>query len=275
MSVNGRILSIEDWPPIDQQMWQRAIQNGGLLDEVGPLAHMAEPTRDMIKAGYGKWLAWLTEVQPASLSAHPADRIDLETFVGFIDSTTHLSPHTQHFYADTTLRLLSLCFPDHAWDPFKRIVRCLQRLAKEHVSHRKDGRILSGVRASMWDTRLERGAERLRQTMCGIWPELQDVKISHAWYGFTGFSFNHMPQVGEHDGIFYAMGFSGSGTVMAPYLGAKVAYRALGDPRGETAYANTLFKKHFLHQFEKPHFLKAADVYYRHWVDRVENWQAR
>ncbi|MHA7827245.1 MAG: NAD(P)/FAD-dependent oxidoreductase [Roseovarius sp.] len=136
-------------------------------------------------------------------------------------------------------------------------------------------RVLFGGRASMWDTRLEGGAERLRQTMCGIWPELQDVKISHAWYGFTGFSFNHMPQVGEHDGIFYAMGFSGSGTVMAPYLGAKVAYRALGDPRGETAYANTLFKKYFLHQFEKPHFLKAADVYYRHWVDRVENWQAR
>ena len=130
-------------------------------------------------------------------------------------------------------------------------------------------------RASMWDTRLERGAERLRQTMCGIWPELNDVKISHAWYGFTGFSFNHMPQVGERDGIFYAMGFSGSGTVMAPYLGAKAAYQAMGDPRGETAYANTLFKKHFLHQFEKPHFLRAADVYYRHWVDRVENWQAR
>ena|SRR6056297_326438 len=160
MSVNGRILSIEDWPPIDQQMWQRAIQNGGLLDEVGPLAHMAEPTRDMIKAGYGKWLAWLTEVQPASLSAHPADRIDLETFVGFIDSTTHLSPHTQHFYADTTLRLLSLCFPDHAWDPFKRIVRCLQRLAKNHVSHRKDGRILSGAHVLAKAQELESSANQ-------------------------------------------------------------------------------------------------------------------
>ena len=27
------------------------------------------------------------------------------------------------------------------------------------------------------------------------------------------------------------------GSVMAPYLGAKAALRALGDPRGETAYA--------------------------------------
>ena len=144
MSVNGRLLPIEDWPPSDKEMWQRAIQNGGLFDDVGPLAHMAAPTRGMIKAGYGKWLAWLTEIQPALLSAHPADRLDLETFAGFIEANVHLSPHTQHFYADTTLRLLSLCFPDRGWGPYKRIVRRLQQQAKAYVSHRKDGRILSG-----------------------------------------------------------------------------------------------------------------------------------
>ncbi|SHL61779.1 Glycine/D-amino acid oxidase [Roseovarius litoreus] len=136
-------------------------------------------------------------------------------------------------------------------------------------------RVLFGGRASMRDLPIKTAAERLHETMSGIWPELRDTKISHAWYGFTGYSFNHMPQVGEQNGIFYAMGYSGSGTVMAPYLGAKAAYLAMGDARAETAYANTLFKKHFLHQFQKPHFLKAADLYYRHWVDRVENWQAR
>jgi len=30
-----------------------------------------------------------------------------------------------------------------------------------------------------------------------------------------------------------------------------------------------------LHPFETPHFLKAADIYYRNWVDRMENRAAR
>ena len=145
MNANCRILPIEEWPPSDQQMWQRAIQNGGLFDDVGPLAHMAEPTHGMIKAGYGKWLAWLIEARAASLAVHPAERLDIETFVSFLDSNAHLSPQTQHFYAETTLRLLSRCYPDREWDPIKRAVLLLQRLAREHVSRRKDGRILSGA----------------------------------------------------------------------------------------------------------------------------------
>ncbi|MDW3117048.1 MAG: FAD-binding oxidoreductase [Roseovarius pacificus] len=136
-------------------------------------------------------------------------------------------------------------------------------------------RVLFGGRAAMVEVPPDRAAERLRQTMCEIWPELRDAKISHSWQGFTGFSFNHMPKVGERDGVHYAMGFSGSGTVMAPYLGAKVAYKALGDARGETAYADTTLKRHVLHPFRKPHFLKAADVYYREWVDRRETRQGR
>ena len=84
-----------------------------------------------------------------------------------------------------------------------------------------------------------------------------------------------MPHVGLHDGVHYAMGFSGSGTVMAPYLGAKAAYRALGDPRGETAYADTHFKPHWLHPGGTPHFLQAANLWYRSYVDWAENRTAR
>ena len=51
--------------------------------------------------------------------------------------------------------------------------------------------------------------------------------------------------------------------------------RAMGDARGETAYAETVLRRHVLHPFAKPHFLKAAEFWYRRVVDRVENWQAR
>ena len=136
-------------------------------------------------------------------------------------------------------------------------------------------RILYGGRSSMRDVPLDVAAERLRQTMVEVWPELSDAKLSHAWTGNTGFSFGQMPHVGERNGVCFAMGYSGSGTVMAPYLGAKAGYLAVGDARAKTAYQHTYFSRHFLHPFEKPHFLKAADIWYRQWVDRWENWQAR
>lgn len=136
-------------------------------------------------------------------------------------------------------------------------------------------RVLWGGRASMRDIPAKQAAKRLRDTMVEVWPELSDAKISHAWRGNTGFSFNHMPHVGEDAGLHYAMGFSGSGTVMAPYLGAKAAYRAMGDPRGATAYADTSLRRDVLHPFTKPHFLKAADIWYREVVDRLDAARAR
>ncbi len=136
-------------------------------------------------------------------------------------------------------------------------------------------RILWGGRASMRELPVTEAARRLRGLMVGVWPELEDTAISHAWWGNTGFSFNHTPHVGEDRGLHYAMGFSGSGTVMAPYLGAKAGFRAMGDARGETAYAETALRRDILHPFVRPHFLKAADIWYRQVVDRMENRRAR
>lgn len=136
-------------------------------------------------------------------------------------------------------------------------------------------RVLWGGRASMRPLPIEQAARRLHDTMAEVWPELAEVRLSHAWWGNTGFAFNHMPHVGEDRGLHYAMGFSGSGTVMAPYLGAKAAWRAMGDARGQTAYADTVLRRHALHPFAKPHFLKAADVWYRQVVDRIETARGR
>lgn len=135
-------------------------------------------------------------------------------------------------------------------------------------------RILFGGRAAMIDVDLRTAARRLRTTMCQIWPDLEDVRLSHVWTGNTGYSFSHVPSVGEHDGIHYAMGFSGSGTVMAPYLGAKAALQALGAPGGTTAYTRTRLAPRWFYRGGRPHFLRAADLWYRHWVDNRENREA-
>jgi len=136
-------------------------------------------------------------------------------------------------------------------------------------------RILFGGRAAMVDVDMAKAARRQFETMCEVWPELRDVKLSHVWTGNTGYSFSHAPNVGADNGLHHAMGFSGSGTVMAPYLGAKAAYQAMGDARGETAFSHTAFNGYWAHPFAKPHFLKAADIWYRNFVDRKESWQSR
>ncbi len=136
-------------------------------------------------------------------------------------------------------------------------------------------RILFGGRAAMVDVDMNTAARRLHATMCEVWPELKQTLLSHVWSGNTGYSFTHMPHVGCRDGVHYAIGFSGSGTVMAPYLGAKAAWQAMGDSRGTTAYSETALAPNWLHPGGRPHFLQAANLWYRSYVDWTENRQGR
>lgn len=136
-------------------------------------------------------------------------------------------------------------------------------------------RILFGGRAGLVPYGPDFAAARLRRTMLEIWPDLADVRITHSWRGYTGFTHEHTPNVGEHGGIHHAMGYSGSGVAMAPYLGMKAAYRALGDKRGETAFAETVMTTRAWHPTPRPWFLAPGEVWYRQVVDRLEAREAR
>lgn len=136
-------------------------------------------------------------------------------------------------------------------------------------------RIIFGGRSSMVPIQLKEAGRRLHATMTEVWPQLRKTAISHVWTGNTGFTFDNMPHVGQQGPIHYAMGYSGGGTVMAPYLGAKAAYAALGDERAATAYTRTHLRRSWMHPTETPHFLQAANLWYRSVVDTRENLQAR
>lgn len=132
-------------------------------------------------------------------------------------------------------------------------------------------RIIYGGRAAMMPISPKAAATRLHQSLSEVWPELHDAKLTHSWSGQTGYSFNHMPQVGTHAGMQYSLGYSGSGVALAPYLGAKAAYLAIGDPRAETAYQHSELDVRWFHRGNKPRFLRAADLWYQHVVDRRES----
>ena len=50
---------------------------------------------------------------------------------------------------------------------------------------------------------------------CRNIPELEDVGLTHSWWGYTGFTFDFMPKLVVNDGVHYATGFCGSGVVWA------------------------------------------------------------
>jgi len=69
----------------------------------------------------------------------------------------------------------------------------------------------------------------LYNNLVEVFPELERVKLTHSWWGYTGYSFDFMPHLIVHDGIHYATGFCGSGVVWAPWLGCKAAQMILGN----------------------------------------------
>lgn len=129
-------------------------------------------------------------------------------------------------------------------------------------------RVLFGGRVSASETTALAGATRLRQDMCRIFPELEDVGLSHAWSGTVAYSFDELAHTGVHDGIHYAMGYCGSGVSMAPYLGMRAGQKVLGLAEGKTAFDGLPFPTRPLYR-GKPWFLPAAVAWYR-WKDQQQ-----
>jgi glycine/D-amino acid oxidase-like deaminating enzyme len=126
-----------------------------------------------------------------------------------------------------------------------------------------DGRrILFGGRAAMFQAPDWFAIDELKSLMEKIFPDLGEVAISHVWSGRTGFTFSFLPHVGQIEGVWHAMGYSGSGNAMAPWLGHKAACAILGAAEGETAFRKTPFPTRPWHR-GRPWFLPAADVMFR------------
>lgn len=123
-------------------------------------------------------------------------------------------------------------------------------------------RIVFGGRAAMFKTPDRFFENQLRMLLGGIFPELRNVEITHAWWGKTGFTFATLPHVGKLDNVWHAMGYCGNGNGMAPWLGYKVANRILGNPEGETAFAEIEMPTKWYYN-GTPWFLPFADVGFR------------
>jgi glycine/D-amino acid oxidase-like deaminating enzyme len=89
-----------------------------------------------------------------------------------------------------------------------------------------DNRLLFGGRARFAAANprsdLKSGAI-LQRALAEVFPELAHARIDYCWGGMVDMTRDRLPRAGEHDGLFYSMGYSGHGTHMATYMGAIMA----------------------------------------------------
>ncbi len=86
-----------------------------------------------------------------------------------------------------------------------------------------DRRMLFGGRASLTPTTVPAARDWLYRAMLRVHPQLAGVRVEYAWGGQVGFTFDRLPHIGQIDGITYAVGYCGTGVVMATYLGRLAA----------------------------------------------------
>lgn len=89
-------------------------------------------------------------------------------------------------------------------------------------------RILLGARSFDRYTPSDKSILFLRRMLAGMFPSLSDVGIDYSWLGNVAFNRTYLPSVFEADGVHYAGGYGGSGTVWARWLGKKAAQMAIG-----------------------------------------------
>jgi glycine/D-amino acid oxidase-like deaminating enzyme len=133
-------------------------------------------------------------------------------------------------------------------------------------------RIIYGGRATFVPIAHDETARRLRAMMLLVFPQLAEVKISHCWGGFVGFTFDFLPHAGQKDGVDYAMGYCGSGVAMGSWLGHRTALRMLG--RAEpSAFETPPFRTRPFYT-GNPWMLPAVGEYFR-LRDRLEHARFR
>jgi len=79
--------------------------------------------------------------------------------------------------------------------PKKRVFSDSRKLVVYFRRSPDGNRVLFGGRVSVFESDPVKSAPALRQEMLRIFPQLEDVKLSHSWMGFVGFTFDYLPHL--------------------------------------------------------------------------------
>jgi len=123
-------------------------------------------------------------------------------------------------------------------------------------------RLLFGGRVSLSESDPHSSAAKLHQDMVALFPDLGKTRISHAWMGFVGYTFDTLAHCGEDNGLYFAAGYCGSGVGMASYLGMRMGRKASGRESAPSAFEKISFPTRPLYA-GNPWFLAPSILVYR------------
>jgi len=145
------------------------------------------------------------------------------------------------------------------------------RFAFDYYRPMQDSRLLWGGRVSVLDRSPDAVARLLRKDLLKVFPQLEGIRIDHAWSGLMSYARHEMPQVGRiEDGLWLAQAFGGHGVAPTAFAGELLASAiADGDERWRELSGYGLVSA------MKPAGFVAAQLQYwwLQWRDAWKDWR--
>ncbi|PTW62798.1 glycine/D-amino acid oxidase-like deaminating enzyme [Breoghania corrubedonensis] len=146
--------------------------------------------------------------------------------------------------------------------PTNRILSDTRKLVYYYRPSPDRTRIVFGGRVSLSETDPKKSAVKLQTELVRLFPQLAGVRVSHSWVGFVAYSFDELMHLGSEGGLYYAMGYCGSGVGMASYLGMRIGQQAVDQEAGRTAFDGLAFQTRPFYS-GNPWFLAPSVLAYR------------
>jgi glycine/D-amino acid oxidase-like deaminating enzyme len=138
----------------------------------------------------------------------------------------------------------------------KRVL-CYYRMSPDNK------RMIFGGRARFTPVTPAVSAPILHRFMTDRFPQLQGIRVTHAWTGNVAFTWDALPHTGVMDGMHYALGCNGSGVAMMTYLGHQTARRIVGGANATCGFELAEFPDFPLYNGSPTWALPAIGAYYR------------
>jgi len=100
------------------------------------------------------------------------------------------------------------------------------RLMHNYFRVTPDSRLLFGGRARFTASEQPSDAKSgriLQRNLAQLFPALASVRIDYCWGGLVDITADRLPRAGQHDGVWFSMGYSGHGTQMSTHMGQVMA----------------------------------------------------
>jgi len=100
------------------------------------------------------------------------------------------------------------------------------RLMHNYFRVTPDSRLLFGGRARFTASEQPSDAKSgriLQANLAATFPSLSDARIDYCWGGLVDITADRLPRAGQHDGLYFSMGYSGHGTQMSTHMGQVMA----------------------------------------------------